>query len=118
MRLHTVRIPCADLDQSAAFYAKLLEQDASFGSSPLGYIGFRLENFTLLLEHVEPGEFECGRYLGFSLEVADLAGFHARLARDIAFTGPPEQQVWGGVMTHVTDVSGNTLSIVQTLDDT
>lgn len=118
MRLHTIRIPCADLDQSAAFYAKLLEQDASFGSSSLGYIGFRLENVTLLLEGAEPGEFECGRYLGFSLAVADIAGFHARLAQDIAFTGPPEEQVWGGVMTHVRDLSGNTLSIVQMPNDT
>ena len=29
------------------------------------------------------------------------------------FTGPPEEQVWGGIMTHVIDCSGNTFSVVQ-----
>ena len=31
----------------------------------------------------------------------------------IIFTGPPEEQVWGGIMTHVIDCSGNTFSVVQ-----
>ncbi|MBD3648194.1 MAG: VOC family protein [Pseudomonadales bacterium] len=95
----------------------MLGQQKAFGGLDPGYIGFRLENVTLLLEAVEPGEFEGGRYLGFSLEVDDIEGFYSKLSSDIPFTGPPRQQVWGGIMTHVNDVSGNTLSIVQMLDD-
>lgn len=113
MRLHTMRIPCKDLGESAKFYSSLLGQQATFGSSDLGYIGFAIENATLLLEYVEPGDFESGRYLGFSLEVDDIESFYNRHTQNVNFTGPPKEQVWGGVMTHVVDCDGNTFSIVE-----
>ena len=36
--------------------------------------------------------------------------------KGVEFVGPPEKQAWGGIMTHVRDVSDNTLSIVQMLE--
>ena len=58
MRLNTLRIPCKDLDQASEFYNQILDAEPSFGSAAEGYIGFRLLNVNILLEHVEPGEFE------------------------------------------------------------
>ena len=55
-----------------------------------------------------------GRFLGFSLEVKDMDNFYQKsIELGIIFTGPPEEQVWGGIMTHVIDCSGNTFSVVQ-----
>lgn len=66
------------------------------------------------LELEETGEFECGRFLGFSLEVENLDRFYeASIGKGIVFTGTPEKQCWGGYMTHEIDSSQNTFSIVQ-----
>ena len=55
-----------------------------------------------------------GRFLGFSLEVKDMDNFYQKsIELGIIFTGPPEEQVWGGIMTLVIDCSGNTFSVVQ-----
>lgn len=105
------------MDASEAFYSKLLETQKTFGGGSQGYVGFVIENVTLLLEPVEAVEFEAGRYLGFSLEVSDINAFYERLRRDVRFAGPPETQLWGGVMTHVTDSSNNVLSIVEITED-
>ena len=113
MRVNTLRIPCTDLGKSSGFYSLLLGQEPTFGDVGTGYIGFDIENVTILLEPVEPGEFESGRYLGFSLEVDDIRNFYESLAGQIQFSHPPREQPWGGIMTHVTDASGNTLSVVQ-----
>ena len=55
-----------------------------------------------------------GRFLGFSLEVKDIDNFFQKsIELGIIFTCPPEEQVWGGIMTHVIDCSGNKFSVVQ-----
>jgi len=113
LRVLALRIPCRDLAVSERFYSRLLGRPRAFGSLELGYVGFELENVSVLLEPTEAGEFEVGRYLGFSLEVDDIQAFYLRLKDEVAFSGQPESQPWGGTMTHVTDVNGNTLSIVQ-----
>jgi len=114
MRISVVRIPCRDLTESAEFYEKLVGLERAFGSSDDGYIAFQLENVQFLLELQEPGEFECGRYLGFSVTVPDIFAFHQECSeRGVEFTGPPEKQAWGGVMTHIRDCDGNTFSLVQ-----
>ena len=112
MRIHTIRIPCTDMQDAETFYSKLLGCQKAFGDVTQGYIGFAVENVSILLEPVEAGEFEAGRYLGFSFEVPDIHGFYEQLKGEVKFTGPPETQPWGGIMTHVTDSSGNVLSIV------
>jgi len=117
VRIHTIRIPCVDMTHSEKFYSRLVGSGRTFGDSDQGYIGFVLENVTVLLEPVEVGEFEAGRYLGFSLEVPSIMEFYEGLKDEVQFSGPPENQPWGGIMTHVTDSSGNILSIVEVSSD-
>jgi len=115
MRFNTMRIPCVHIGEAENFYSGLLGSNKAFGSEADGYVGFDIENVTILLEPVEADEFESGRYLGFSLEVEDIEAFYERMQQQgVSFTGPPERQFWGGIMTHVKDCSGNVFSIVQT----
>ncbi len=114
IQLAAIRIPCKDLVEAEAYYAKVFETGKDFGSENEGYVGYRLDNVTVLLEPEEPGEFECGRYLGFSLSVSDLEYFYeCAKSRGVNFTASPERQPWGGVMTHIIDSSGNTFSIIE-----
>ncbi len=114
MRVNTLRIPCRELVESADFYAKALDLPVAFGTPSEGYVGFQLDNAQILLETQARGDFECGRYLGFSIEVDDVMAFHhACCQRGVTFTHPPEEQAWGGIMTHLEDCNGNTFSVVQ-----
>ena len=114
MKLNAVRIPCRNLQEADAYYENAIGWQKAFGEPSEGYIGYRLGDSIALLEPEEPGEFECGRYLGFSVSVADIAQYYQdALTRGVEFTGPPVAQEWGGVMTHIRDCSGNTFSIVQ-----
>ncbi|USD43211.1 VOC family protein [Vibrio sp. SCSIO 43135] len=118
MKLNTLRIPCADLNESEVFYTEKLGLTKVFGSVADGFIGYQLENVQVIIEPEESGEFESGRYLGFSIEVENLADFYARLSEcGVEFTGEPEPQFWGGLMTHVIDPSKNTFSVVQMTPD-
>jgi len=114
MKVNTLRIPCRDLVQSEDFYTNLLGLEKSYGSPNEGYVGYKIENADILIENEEDGEFESGRYLGFSIEVPDIHKFYLSSAsKGVTFTGPPERQAWGGVMTHVKDCNGNSFSVVQ-----
>jgi predicted enzyme related to lactoylglutathione lyase len=118
MRLHSVRIPCRKLGESAAFYVKVLGVKPAFGSADGEYVGFRLDSGTVLLEPEDAEEFASGRYLGFSLETDDIQAFYRDASeRGVTFTGPPMRQPWGGTMTHVEDCNGNIFSIVQVGED-
>ena len=117
MKVNTLRIPCRDLVRSEDFYTNQLGLEKSFGSPNEGYVGYDIENACIMIENEEKGEFECGRYLGFSIEVPDIDDFYRSLSsRGVAFTGPPERQAWAGFMTHVEDCNGNSFSVVQ-IDD-
>ena len=114
MRLAAIRIPCNDLAESGLFYEQQIGLEKSFGSSKEGYIGFNLDGVTLLLEPAEQGEYESGKYLGFSIEVDNVFDFYNTLsARGVEFTHAPEAQTWGAMMTHIRDCSGNVLTIVE-----
>ncbi|NLR14425.1 VOC family protein, partial [Pseudoalteromonas peptidolytica] len=114
MKLNTIRIPCTSLKESEVFYTEHLGLLKLFGSEVEGFIGYKLDNVQVIIEPEEKGEFESGRYLGFSIEVDNLNQFYARLnERGVKFTGAPEEQFWGGLMTHIIDPSNNTFSIVQ-----
>ena len=114
MKVNTLRIPALDLEQAADYYQLITQQRPAFGSAGDGYIGFELGEAIVLMEPAEPGEFETGRYLGFSVAVSNIATFYAEAqARGLVFTGPPAAQTWGGLMTHAQDPSGNTFSIVE-----
>jgi len=114
VKLNAVRIPCTSLAEAETYYSQALGWPKLFGSSEEGFVGFDLQGSTAILEPEEPGEFESGRYLGFSVAVNDLNQFYLDAkARGVEFTGPPELQDWGGTMTHIRDCSGNTFSIVE-----
>ena len=116
MRICAVRIPCHDLEECSLFYETAIGLTKAFGGIEQGYVGFQLENSQLLVEPQEQGEFECGRYLGFSVEVEDIYLFYSECQkRGVTFTGPPEAQHWGGVMTHAKDCNGNTFSVIQSM---
>ena len=51
-----------------------------------------------------------GFYLGW---LGGLGHGRALGSGEVKFTGPPETQPWGGIMTHVMDSSGNVLSMVE-----
>ena len=114
MKLSMLRIPCENMKESEEFYSNSLGMDKVFGSGSDGFIGYQIENVQILLEPEEKGEFECGRYLGFSLEVEGINEFYlSAKERGVSFTGPPENQAWGGIMTHIIDCNRNSFSIVQ-----
>ena len=114
MKVSTIRIPSVNLKMASDFYEKSLGLSKSFGSPDEGFVGFQLENALLLLEPEEPGEFECGRYLGFSVSVADIDLFYQNcVQRGVEFSRPPEAQKWGGMMAHLKDCDENTFSVVQ-----
>ena len=114
MKLSTIRIPSMNLKIASDFYEHSLGLSKSFGSPDEGFVGFELENALLLLEPEEPGEFECGRYMRFSVSVADIEIFFENcLKRGVIFSGVPEVQKWGGIMAHLQDCDGNTFSVVQ-----
>lgn len=118
MKINSLRIPCLDLKLSEQFYSKLLGFKKVFGSVSDGFVGYQLDNVQILLELEEKGEFECGRFLGFSIEVEDISTFYSTLySKGVQFTGPPEPQFWGAMMTHIVDINGNSFSIVQPHND-
>lgn len=114
MHVGMIRIPCKNLVEAEHFYTQQLGLALCFGSADDGFIGYQLDNLQIMIEAEEQGEFETGRFLGFSLVVADIsAAYQAWLAKGVTFTGPPETQEWGGIMTHIVDCSGNSFSLVQ-----
>ena len=118
MRLGMMRIPCVNLQKAEQFYTDKLGFKKTFGSLAEGYIGYSLENIDMMIELEEKGEFESGRFLGFSLLVKDIySAYNTFLEKGIEFTGPPEKQPWGGVMTHIIDDSGNSFSLVQEVEN-
>ena len=114
MKIGTIRVPCLNLQAAENFYSNQLGLKKIFGAALDGFVGYELENAQLILEVEEKGEFECGRFLGFSVEVDDIEQFYkTKLEAKVKFTGEPERQAWGGMMTHIVDVSGNSFSVVQ-----
>ncbi|MDK2593661.1 VOC family protein [Pseudoalteromonas obscura] len=114
MKLAAIRIPCKNLNDAYAFYADKLRLTVLFGSPSEGFVGMQLQNVQLIFEPEEQGEFECGRYLGFSLAVENIDTFYREASkRGVSFSNEPEKQSWGGIMTHISDNSGNIFSVIQ-----
>ncbi len=113
MRLAAVRVFVEDLAEARRFYAEVL--GLPFAWEAAGAVGFDAGAILILEAADEEARREglVGRFLGVSLEVADIAAVHAALsARGVAFLGPPERQGWGGTLAHLRDPSGNVLTLV------
>ncbi len=61
--------------RNVVFYAKPLGLSKLFGSDLEGFIGYKLDNVQVIIEPEEKGEFESARYIGFSIELANLNQF-------------------------------------------
>ena len=114
MKISAVRVFVEDLAAARRFYGTLLElpeldhseHHVSFDAGPI-----------LLVEKADDearGDGLVGRFLGFSLQVDDLAAMQTRLVTaGCRIVGAPERQAWGGILMHVDDLSGNVVTFVQ-----
>ena len=117
-RLDTVRIFTRDWASARRFYAETLGLEEVFADEDLGWAEYHVGGPSLGLEWVAPEDEEglalSGRFLGISLEVADIgATVDALRRRGVRFHGDPALQPWGGVLAHFDDPDGNTLTLLE-----
>ena len=83
----------------------------------MGWAEFEVGGPSLALERVgddDEGRSPAGRFLGISLQVADIsATYEALQEKGVEFISPPEKQIWGGTLAHFQDPEGNTLSLLE-----
>ena len=116
MRISYVRIFVTDLAAAKNFYAQTLGLNILWEYENKA-IGFDLGP-VLIVEDVSSEEDReerhlAGRYVGCSIEVADIQATYSELvAKGVHFTAPPEKQEWGGTLAHFEDPAGNVLTLV------
>jgi catechol 2,3-dioxygenase-like lactoylglutathione lyase family enzyme len=119
MRLNTARIFVRDLDAARSFYRDKLGLPLRAHSAEAGYCVFESGGTQLVVETVPgdaPAEEQAlvGRFTGLSFTVEDVAAAYRRLVSlEVAFTGAPEAQEWGGILATFADPAGNELQLVQ-----
>lgn len=119
MNLTTARVFVGDLSQARQFYAESLGLPLKVDGSGFGYCVFEAGKAELVVEVVgedapKDEQILVGRFTGLSFSVDDVHMKHSELvAKGVAFSGPPEKQVWGGTLATLRDPSGNELQIVQ-----
>ena len=115
MKLYALRIFVDDLAAARTFYRDVLglgilwdHEDTAFG----------LDTGTSLIIEAVPADAPAedramvGRFVGCSLQVADMDAEYARLtSAGVRFHGPPAKQYWGGTLAHFNDPAGNTLTL-------
>ena len=116
MKLYGLRVFVDDLDAAREFYATTLGLPVLWDLEPMGAVGFDL-GATLIVERADPADAEqvalIGRFVGVSIEVADLEQTYRSLtAAGVVFEGPPEAQAWGGTLAHFRDPAGNVLTLL------
>lgn len=116
-KLFVVRVWVTDWERAIHFYTETLGIPVGYRSDELGWAQLETGEAQLALERVAPDDEEglayVGRYVGVSLQVADIDGLHQKLvARGVEFVSPPTAQPWGGVLAHLRDPDGNTLTLL------
>ncbi len=116
-KLFAVRVFVSDWDRAIRFYTETLGIAANFRSDEMGWAQLETGEGQLALERAAPDDPESrdlvGRFVGVSLEVADIEATHAALVeRGVEFLSPPEAQPWGGVLAHFRDPDGNVLTLL------
>ena len=116
-RLYAVRIFVRDWRGALEFYSKTLGMPVAYANEAMGWAQLGAEGGNLALERIDPTNPEShellARFLGVSLEVADIAATYAELrARGVEFLAPPEKQPWGGTLAHLRDPEGNVLTLL------
>ena len=115
-KLSAVRIFVTDWERAISFYSKTLEMAVAHRSDEWGWAQMATGEGQLATERVDPADDEgralVGRFVGVSLEVPDIFATYKILAeRGVDFVGPPEKQLWGGVLAHLRDPDGNVLTL-------
>ena len=116
-KLFAVRVWVSDWARAIEFYEKTLEMTFAFRSDEMGWAQLDTGECNLALERADPADPEAaellGRFVGVSLQVPDIQKTYERLReRGVEFVGPPEEQPWGGVLAHLKDPDGNTLTLL------
>ena len=117
MKLYAIRVFVDDWDSACQFYEHVLNLPMKFKDSTLGWAEFDVGGPSLGIERIATGDEEgknlIGRFLGISLQVDNIASTYEELReRGVEFTGPPQQQPWGGTLAHFKDPAGNTLTLL------
>jgi catechol 2,3-dioxygenase-like lactoylglutathione lyase family enzyme len=119
MKLSAVRIFVRDLESAQAFYRDALGLKLRGGNPTTGYCVFESGEAHVVVEAV-PDEAPpdeqvlVGRFTGLSFAVKNIAATYEQLlSRNVAFTGAPEAQSWGGILATFKDPAGNELQLVQ-----
>jgi predicted enzyme related to lactoylglutathione lyase len=114
---YAVRVFVSDWQRALAFYRDTLGMSVAFESAELGWAQLDTGECNLAIERLAADDPEApsliGRYVGVSLQVKDIGATYERLlARGVEFVGAPEAQPWGGVLAHLEDPDGNTLTLL------
>ena len=114
---YAIRVFVKDWEAALRFYSETLGIPVAFESAEMGWAQLDTGECSLALERLDPDDPEApallGRYVGVSLRVHDIdATFEHLVARGVEFVGPPETQPWGGVLAHLKDPEGNTLTLL------
>lgn len=118
-KLYAVRVFVTDWERALRFYTETLGIPVAFRSDELGWAQLATGEGQLALERTAPDDDEAqdlvGRFVGVSLEVADIdATYQTLVGRGVSFLGPPAQQPWGGVLAHLRDPDENVVTLFGT----
>lgn len=119
MQLAAARVFVRDIVAARDFYEKRLGLDLGHDGTEEGFCRFDTGQVQLVVELVTPDESPedqamVGRFTGLSFGVADVRTAYAALTvAGVHFTGPPEQQFWGGWLATLVDPDGNEMQLVQ-----
>lgn len=118
MNLGAARVFVRDFAEAKAFYSKRLGLMVEVADEEHGFCMFDTGAAKLIVEAVdsedEEGQHLIGRFTGLSFPVEDIQSAHRQLcAVGVEFSGPPQQQYWGGWLATFKDPAGNGLQLVQ-----
>lgn len=116
-KLYAIRIFVSDWERALAFYSETLGMPVAFAGPEMGWAELDTGEAHLALERADPNHAESmarvGRFVGVSLQVADLQATYETLqSRGVDFLAPPEAQPWGGTLAHFRDLDGNVLTLL------
>jgi len=116
-KLYAVRIFVTDWKRALEFYSATLGMPVAFANEDMGWAELAIDGGRLALERAQPDDPESrelvGRFVGVSLQVADIAATYSELrGRGVEFVAPPEKQPWGGTLAQLRDPDGNVLTLL------
>lgn len=112
-----IRVFVHDWERALRFYSETLGMPVEYQSSDMGWAEFDTGECHIAIERLpetDPESSELvGRYVGVTLSVPNIDATYAELrGRGVKFVGAPARQPWGGVLAHLEDSEGNTLTLL------